>query len=63
MRKTSANDLDESSFGGTARQIQYFGKIRITNACGVDQVRRNGDLSREFGKRTDKIGKLVQDHN
>ena len=63
MGKMAVNDPAESSFGGTTRQIQYFGRIGITNAGGVDQVRRNGDLSRGFGKKTDKTGKLTQDHN
>ena len=39
------NDPAESSFGGTTRQLQCYGRIGLTNAGGVDQVKRNGDLS------------------
>ena len=52
MNKFAVNDPAESSFGGTTRQIQYFGRIGLTNAGGVDQVRRNGDLSRGYCKKS-----------
>ena len=50
----AVNDPTESSFGGTMRQIQYFGRIGITNACGVDQVTCIGDLSQGFGNKLTK---------
>ena len=48
------NDPAESSFGGTTRQLQCFGRIGLTNAGGVDQVRRNGDLANGFEKNSRK---------
>ena len=54
LSKLAVNDPVESSFGGTTRQIQYFGRIGLTNAGGVDQVRRNGDLSRGYNKNPKK---------
>ena len=44
LKKMAVNDLAESSFGGTTRQIQNYGRIGLTNAGGVDQVKRNGDF-------------------
>ena len=46
LGKIATNDPAESSFGGTTRQLQCFGRIGLTNAGGVDQIRRNGNLSR-----------------
>ena len=48
LRKIAVNDPAESSFGGTTRQLQCFGRIGLTNAGGVDQVKRNGDMSDVF---------------
>ena len=46
----AVNDPSEISFGGTTQQIQTFGRIGLTNAGGVDQVKRNGDFYRALGK-------------
>ena len=32
----------------TTRQIQCFGRIGLISAGGVDQIKRNGGLSRDF---------------
>ena len=48
LGKLAVNDPAESSFGGTTRQLQCFGRIGLTNAGGVDQVRRNKDFSRNI---------------
>ena len=45
FQKIATNDPAESSFGGTTRQLQYFGRIGLTSAGGVNQVKQNGDLS------------------
>ena len=58
LMKITANDHVERSFGGTARQLQYFGCIGLTSAGDVDQVKRNGDLSRGFEK--NKIVKIIK---
>ena len=53
FQKIATNDPTESSFSGTIQQIRYVGRIGLTSAGGVDQVRRNGDLSRGFEKSQD----------
>ena len=53
----AVNDPAESSFGGTTRQIQNFGRIGLTNAGGVDQVTRNGEFSWGYEKRLKRVGK------
>ena len=54
LRKLAVNDPVESSFGGTKHQIQYFARIGLTNAGGVDQVKRNGELSHGFKNERNK---------
>ena len=49
------NDPAEISFGTMTGQLQYYGKIGLTNAVGVSQVRVNGDLSRVFDNHRKKI--------
>ena len=44
----AVNDPAERSFGALTGQLQCFGRIGLTNAAGVSQVRTNGDLSRGF---------------
>ena len=44
----AVNDPAERSFGALTGQLQSFGRISLTNAAGVSQVRTNGDLSRGF---------------
>ena len=46
MGKRAVNDPAESSFAGTTQQLQCFGRVGLTNAGGVDQVKRNGDFNR-----------------
>ena len=46
--KMAVNDPAEISFGAITGQLQYYGKIIVTNAVSVSQVRVNGDLSRGF---------------
>ena len=53
----AVNDVAESSFGGTTRQIQSFGRIGLTNAGGIDQVKRNKDFSRGFDNKVKKLNK------
>ena len=48
LRNIAVNDPAESSFGGATRQLQHFGRVGLTNAGGVDQVKRNGDMSNGF---------------
>ena len=36
LGKLAVNDPTESSFGGTTRQLQCYGRIGLTNAGGVD---------------------------
>ena len=44
----AVNDSAERSFGALTGQLQCFGRIGLTNAAGVSQVRTNGDVSRGF---------------
>ena len=46
--KVAVNCSAERHFGTTIGQIQYYGKIGLTNDLGVSQVRLNSDLSRGF---------------
>ena len=46
MGKRAVNDPAKSSFAGTTQQLQCFGRVGLTNAGGVDQVKRNGDFNR-----------------
>ena len=48
MFKMAVNDSTEISFGAMIGQIQYYGKIGLTNAGEVSQLRVNGDLLRGF---------------
>ena len=52
LRKIAVNNTAKSSFGGTKRQLQHFGHILLPNAGEVYQVRRNGDLSHGFEKKS-----------
>ena len=53
----AVNDQAESSFGGTTRQIQNFGRTGLTNAGGIDQVKRNNFFSRGFDNKVKKLNK------
>ena len=53
------NDPAESSFGGATRQLQHFGHVGLTNAGGVDQVKRKGEMSNGFENKRKK-GKRMQ---
>jgi len=46
MGKRAVNDPAKSTFVGTTQQLQCFGRVGLTNAGGVDQVKRNGDFNR-----------------
>ncbi len=46
----AVNDLTESSFAGLTAQVQVFGRIGMTNAAAISDMKRNGFLSREEGK-------------
>ena len=46
--KMAVNDPSERYFDAMIGQLQYYGKIILTNSGGVSQVRVNGDLSRVF---------------
>ena len=48
MFKMAVNDPTERSFGAITGQIQYDGKLGMTNAGGISQVRANSDLSDGF---------------
>ncbi len=53
--RVANNDLSESAHGGTSHQINLWGRILLTNAAGMDQVRRNGNFSR-----CDKLGSFLK---
>ena len=44
----AVNYPTERYFSSITGQLQYYGKIGLTNYGGVSQVRVNGDLSRGF---------------
>ena len=46
--KMVVNDPSEGSFGAMTGQLQYYGKIGLTNNGGVSQVRLNGDFLHGF---------------
>ena len=46
--KITVNDTVGRYFGAMTGQLQYYGKIGLTNTGGVIQVRVNGDLLRGF---------------
>ena len=46
--KMSVNDPAERSFVSMSGQLQSYGKIRLTNTGGVNQVRLNSNVSRGF---------------
>ena len=48
------NDPAESYFGGATRQLQCFSRVGLTNTGGVDQVKRNGDMSNGFENKSKK---------
>ena len=48
LQKMAVNDPAERSFGALTGQLQSFGRIGLTYAAGVSQIRTNGDLSRGF---------------
>ena len=48
LNKMAVNDPAERSFGALTGQLQSFGRIGLTNAAGVSQVRTNGDFKRGF---------------
>ena len=54
FQKTAVNDPVESSFGGTTRQLQCYGRIGLTNSGGVDQVKRNGYFTQYYGSSMNK---------
>ena len=56
----AVNDPSESSFDGTTQQIQTFGRIGLSNAGGVDQVKRNGDFYRVLGKIKSRLGGKIK---
>ena len=56
----AVNDPAEISFGVVTVQIQPYGKIGLTNAGGVSQVRVNGDLWRGFDTSCKKNTKRVE---
>ena len=58
--KMANNDAAERCFGGATGEIQCFGRVGLTNAGGVGQVRINGDLSRGYDSRTTKKHKLTR---
>ena len=50
LKIQAVNDPAESSFGGLTEELSKYGRIKLTYAGGVDQVRRNGDMFRAIGK-------------
>ena len=48
LYKMAVNYLAEISFGALTRKLQSFGRIGLTNAAGVSQVRINGDFKCGF---------------
>ena len=46
--KMVVNDPPEISYGSMTGQLQYYGKIVLTNAGGVSQVRVNSNWSHGF---------------
>ena len=58
--KTAINDPTERSYGAMTGWVKYGGKIRLTNAGGVSQVRVNSNLSRGFDTSCKKNSKRVE---
>ena len=52
------NNPAERSFGGTTRQLKYYGRIGLTNSGGVNQVRRKEEFNRNV-----KTGSKISDNN
>ena len=46
--KMTVNDPAERYYGAMTGQLQYYGKIGLTNPRGVSQVRVNDEFSHEF---------------
>ena len=46
--KMAVNDISEISFGTMTGQLQYYGKIGLTNDENVSQLRVNRKLLRGF---------------
>ena len=46
----AVNDPAESIFEGLTEKLQTYSNIKLQHAAGVDQVRKNGDLSRKNKK-------------
>ena len=44
----AVNDPAENTFGGLTAQLQQFGRIDLSNAGGMIQIKRNGDLNQSL---------------
>ena len=53
---TATNDECESSLGGTTSQIQRYGRLHISRAGGVSDIKRNAFLYRSSKSRKDSRG-------
>ena len=47
----ASNDLAKSSFVRVTAQVQFYGKIDMSNAAAVSDVARNGLLDRDITKK------------
>ena len=48
LGKKATNDEAESALGGTASNIQRYGRINISSAGAISDAKRNGFLQREY---------------
>ena len=54
LGNTATNDEDESTLGGTTYQVQRYGRINLSNAAAVNDLKRNVFLYRNTNSKNDK---------